>query len=82
MSINTSHVTVTTTATLLASGPGAIYLASEGGSIYIGDSSVTTTTGLGLQGADNKQPFHLSGGDSLYGIIASGTAVIDVLKIS
>jgi len=74
-------VTVTTTATSLIAGdnqPRTIYLHSTSGSTYLGDSAVTTSSGLHLpnnQTITIQVPF----GESLYGITNTGTTNVRVL---
>lgn len=79
-------VTVTTTPTLLATGVGTVYLQADGGgTIVIGDSSVTTTTGLKveLEGTALVQRpphgFRISSTDELYGVVATGSLAVRVL---
>ena len=74
-------VTVTTSPTLLVSAdnlPRTCYLHSTSGSTYLGNSAVTSATGLHLP---NNQtitiivPF----GETLYGVASSGTTDVRVL---
>ena len=74
-------VTVTTTATLLVAAdnqPRTCYLHSTSGSTYLGDSAVTTSSGLHLpnnQTITIQVPF----GETLYGITNTGTTNVRVL---
>lgn len=74
-------VTVTTTATLLIAAdnqPRTCYLHSTSGSTYLGDSAVTTSSGLHLpnnQTITIQVPF----GETLYGITNTGTTNVRVL---
>ena len=78
---NTSQVTVTTTATLLVTANRAdqsVYLHSASGTIYVGGSGVTTSTGYKMDNGD-KLTMQLSDNESLYGIASSGTPVMMVM---
>ena len=81
--ISTS-ITVGTTPTLLvASGLGfrTIWLHVEGNDpVYIGGSTVTTATGTPTEKHTSPIPVTLRAGDSLYGIAASGTIDMRVLR--
>jgi len=87
MPIQTSVITVTTTATLLASNPLRastdllpVTLRNDSGfDIYLGGSGVTSSTGLRLADGD-VLPFELGQGDDLYAIVPSGTAALQVFK--
>jgi hypothetical protein len=74
-------VTVATTATLLIAAdnqPRTCYLHSTSGSTYLGDSAVTTSSGLHLpnnQTITIQVPF----GETLYGITNTGTTNVRVL---
>ena len=74
-------VTITTSATLLIAAdnqPRTCYLHSTSGSTYLGNSAVTSATGLHLP---NNQtitivvPF----GETLYGVAGSGTTDVRIL---
>ena len=77
-----SQVTVTTTATLLVDSSifnQTVWIHNSGGVLYIGASNVTTANGYKL---DNDDKMQLPVGDyeGLYGIVASGTNTVFVLK--
>ena len=77
-------VTVATTPTLLmagATGTRTIYLHVEGNSIvYLGGATVTTAAGTAVEKHTSPFPVTLRDGDSLYGIVVSGTADVRVLR--
>ena len=77
-------VTVGTTPTLLmagATGTRTIYLHVQGNTaIYVGGATVTTATGTATEKHTSPIPIVLRDGDSLYGIVASGTADMRVLR--
>jgi hypothetical protein len=77
-------VTVGTTPTLLmagATGTRTIYLHVVGNTtIYIGGATVTTATGTATEKHTSPIPIVLRDGDSLYGIVTSGTADMRVLR--
>jgi hypothetical protein len=77
-------VTVATTPTLLAAGATGtrtIYLHVTGNHVvYIGGATVTTATGTALEKHTSPIPIELRDGDSLYGIVSSGTADTRVLR--
>ena len=74
-------VTVTTSPTLIVAAdnlPRTCYLHSTSGSTYLGESAVTTTSGLHLpnnQTITIQVPF----GETLYGITNTGTTNIRLL---
>jgi hypothetical protein len=77
-----AQVTVTTTATLLVDSSifnQTVWIHNSGGVLYIGASNVTTANGYKL---DNDDKMQLPVGDyeGLYGIVASGTTTVFVLK--
>jgi hypothetical protein len=78
-----AQVTVGVTATVLVAANIAdqtAYLHNlGGGAVYIGDANVTTSNGYKL---DNGDKLTVSVGDheALYGVTASGTHVVGVLK--
>ena len=77
----TAQKTVTNTPTLLVTANRAdqlVYLHSSSGTIYLGNSDVTTSTGYRMDNGD-KLSMQLSDNESLYGIVASGTATMMVL---
>jgi len=78
-----AQVSVTTTPTVLVAVTNfdqTVWLHNSGGGVvYIGDSSVSSTNGYKL---DNNDKMQLLVGDheGLWGITASGTNVVCVLK--
>lgn len=85
--VTATRVTVTSTPILLASRPGHVSLVydviNNSGTTYIGDSSVTVTTGYHLYASLADHQFHLKSGDSLYGVSTAAVSdVIDVLIIT
>ena len=78
-----AQVSVGTTATVLVASTGfdqTVWLHNSGGGIvYLGDSGVTTSNGYKL---DNNDKMQLLVGDheGLYGVTASGTNTVCVLK--
>ena len=77
-------VTVGTTPTLLmagATGTRTIYLHVTGNTpIYVGGATVTTATGTATEKHTSPIPIVLRDGDSLYGIVTTGTADMRVLR--
>lgn len=79
---STSQVSVTTTATLLvAANPHdqMVYLHSSSGTIYIGASGVTSSTGYRMDNGD-KLSVQLGDNEALYGICSSGSATMGVMS--
>jgi len=77
-----SQVTVTTTATLLVAAnimDQTVWLHNSGGALYIGASNVTTANGYKLD-TDDKMELPVGDNEGLYGIVASGTTTVYVLK--
>ena len=77
-----SQVSVTTTATLLVAASTfdqTIWLHNSGGALYIGASNVTTANGYKLD-TDDKMELPVGDNEGLYGIVASGTNTVFVLK--
>ena len=77
-----SQVTVTTTATLLVAASTfdqTVWLHNSGGALYIGASNVTTANGFKLD-TDDKMELPVGDNEPLYGIVASGTNTVYVLK--
>ena len=86
MALTQVAVTVGATPTLLASTPGYAPLGvtvenADSQTIYVGDSAVTPATGIPVAPSASF-PAQLAGatGDSIYGVVASGTAVAIVFK--
>jgi len=82
--MKTSAVTITTSATLLIDAdnqPRICYLHSGSGSVYIGGSDVTASTGIHLSNGTTlaiSVPFN----ETIYGITSSGTQTMRVLTPS
>ena len=77
-----AQVTVTTTATLLVAASTfdqTVWLHNSGGACYIGASNVTTANGYKLDN-DDKMELPVGDNEALYGIVASGTNTVYVLK--
>jgi hypothetical protein len=78
-----SQVSVSTTATLLVAAnimDQTVWLHNSGGSaLYIGASNVTTSNGYKLDN-DDKMELPVGDNEALYGIVASGTNTVFVLK--
>jgi hypothetical protein len=84
MPLSTSHVTVTTSPTLLVAGDTNpvlvhLHLHDNTDNVYIGNSTVTTSTGLRLIKQDSFE-ISLAPGNALYAIITTSTATISVLR--
>lgn len=79
--MKSAAVTVTTSSTLLIAADNqnrVCYLHSTSGSTYLGDSAVTTSSGLHLPNNQTIQ-IHLPLGETLYGITNTGTTNVRVL---
>ena len=77
-----AQVTVTTTATLLVAASTfdqTVWIHNSGGALYIGASNVTTANGYKLD-TDDKMELPVGDNEALYGIVASGTNTVFVLK--
>ena len=77
---STAQITVTTTATLLVTANRAdqmVYLHSKH-VIYVGGPSVTSSTGYLMDNGD-KLSMMLSDNESLYGIAATGSGIMQVM---
>ena len=77
-----SQVSVTTTATLLVAASTfdqTVWIHNSGGVTYIGGSNVTTANGYKLD-TDDKMVLPVGDNEALYGIVASGTTTVFVLK--
>ena len=83
MPISSSQTSVGTTATLLVSADGQaeqVNFHSSSGTIYIGASDVTSSTGYKM---DNGDKMVLQNHETpIYGITSDGTATMSVLVIS
>lgn len=83
MPISSSQTTVTTTPTLLVAGDAQaeeVHFHSSSGTIYLGDSNVTSSTGYKMDNGD-KGVF-ANHENAIYGITSSGTATMNVLIIT
>lgn len=92
MAIKTPSVTVTTTATLIAAQPRTalddvhwveVVVPAGGSTVYLGGPDVTTGTGRPLApsaSAEASWAATLGGDDNLYGIVASGSQAVRVLR--
>ena len=78
-----AQVSVETTPTLLVASTGfdqTVWLHNSGGGIvYFGDSGVTTSNGYKLDNGDKMQLL-VGDHEGLYGVTASGTNTVGVLK--
>jgi hypothetical protein len=84
MPLSSSQVTVTTSPTLLVAGDTNpilvhLHLHDNTDNVYIGNSAVTTSTGLRLIKQDSFE-ISLAPGNALYAIITTGTATVSVVK--
>ena len=82
--MKTSAVTVAATATLLIDADNqnrTCYLHSGTGSVYVGGSDVTASTGIHLPNGTTMQ-LTVPQGETIYGITASGTQTMRVLTPS
>jgi len=79
--MRSASITVTTSPTVLISADNQnriCYLHSTSGSTYLGNSSLTSSTGLHLPNNQTIQ-IQIPLGESLYGIAGSGTTDVRVL---
>ena len=77
-----AQVSVSTTPTLLVASTGfdqTVWLHNTNGALYIGDSAVTTANGFRLDTGD-KMELPVGDNEGLYGVTASGTNTVYVLK--
>ena len=78
-----AQVSVGATPTLLVASTGfdqTVWLHNSGGGIvYLGDSGVTTANGYKLDNGD-KMELPVGDNEGLYGVTASGTNTVCVLK--
>ena len=81
--IGSSRVTVTTTATLLVTGDSdgcrVLLHNPNATAVILGGSDVTSSTGLALDSAAGPTELTIPPFGELYGIVATGTVVIQVL---
>lgn len=90
MAVLHGRVTVGTTATLLAEattnrdGMDVMIQSAKGGSteVFIGGEGVTTTSYGHLIDPDEHFDVHLAAGEKLYGIVTTGTQIVNVLRTS
>jgi hypothetical protein len=82
MAVVSAPVSVTTTATMLSSDDpnGQTIQFTPPSAIYVGPAGVTTGTGY-LLTAGVEYIYDLGADDDLYGVCASGTVVVPVLRI-
>lgn len=85
MAVQSASVSVTTSATQLSgtetdTASGHTLVFTPPSAIYVGPSGVTTGNGY-LLTAGVEYVFDLGPGDVLYGVAASGTVVVPVLRI-
>lgn len=88
MAVNASRFTVGTSASLLQTADGSgdslagasRIIRNRGAvAVFLGNSTVIATTGYQLDPGESVS-FNFQGGESLYGITASSTAVVHVLE--
>lgn len=82
MSMVSGQVTVTSAATPIVAGRSRTQLSlvhHGGADVFIGGSDVTTSTGALLTGTKGT-PFASAGNDAVYGITASGSAVVGFVE--
>ena len=82
MSLSSAQFSIDGTAVKLAESNGVpieVHVHSASGSIYLGDSTVTTSTGYRLDNGD-KAVFTIADHTALYAISASGSQTVYVLK--
>jgi hypothetical protein len=83
MPISSAQITVTTSPTLLVAGDAQaeqVNFHSSSGTIYLGDSNLTSSTGYRM---DNGDKIVLQNHESpIYGICSLGTALMSVLVIT
>lgn len=84
MAVTSGQITVGTTATLIVSAVGngeRVHVFNEGGaSVYLGPAGVTTSTGYELENRSGIE-LVLEPGESLYGVVATGTEVVDYITV-
>lgn len=80
----TGQVTISTTATLIAAARPertSVTLVNGGATdVFIGGPAVTITTGVLLVGTKGTQ-LPLYGGESVYGVVGTGTAVVSFVEV-
>jgi hypothetical protein len=91
MTVGSNQVAVGTLATLLASVPATVGAPGQAGAVelypdasvdvFLGGAAVTATTGLKLKaGGTVPVTVPLFPGDTLFGVVATGTATVGVLQ--
>lgn len=84
MAVTSAQVSVGTTATALntAGTSGQRLVVSNAGTndVLLGPSGVTTVTGLALAATDGPIVIELAPGEVLFGIVATGTETVQVLR--
>lgn len=84
MGITTGQVTIGTTATPIVpvrSRNGVSFVQMSGGDVFLGDATVTPSTGALLTGTKGT-PMNWTGSDAIYGVTASGTALVSFAENS
>jgi hypothetical protein len=82
MAVSSAQYTITTTPTAIFLGDGAttVHLHTASGTLYLGDSNVTSSTGYIVDNGDKLVlETHES---SIYAVTATGTTTISALVIS
>lgn len=76
------RVTCDTSADAIASNDSGRYVVRNRGSVavYLGGAAVTSSDGFQLDPGESAS-FDLNGSDDLYGVVASGSAAVHVLKV-
>ncbi|NBV01627.1 MAG: hypothetical protein EBS14_00315 [Burkholderiaceae bacterium] len=77
-----AQVSVGVTATVIVAATGfdqTVWIHNSSGALYIGASNVTTANGYKLD-TDDKMELPVGDNEGLYGIVASGTNTVYVLK--
>jgi len=83
MAISSAQITVTTSPTLLVAGdysPEEVHFHSSSGTIFLGDSNVTSSTGYRMDSGDKTIVQNHE--NTIYGITSTGTAIMNVLVIT
>ena len=78
---STAQISVGTSPTLIVTANRAdqqVYLHSSSGQVYLGNATVTTSTGYRMDNGD-KLTMELSDNESLYAVTASGSATLIVM---
>jgi hypothetical protein len=83
MAISSAQITVTTSPTLLVAADYAaeeVHFHSSSGTIFLGDSNVTSSTGYRMDNGDKTIVQNHE--NTIYGITSTGTAIMNVLVIT